>query len=673
MTSARVTLALLLLFHAPLLLAADKRPLQVSDLDRLQELGDPELSPDGRFVAYEVESVDVLKDEAQSDLWMSPLDGGEAVRLTSSPQTETRPRFSPDGRYLAFLAKRGDDKHKQVYLLDRRGGEATRLTAAKADVEQLAFSPDSARLLLAISDPDPDDDATATNEQQDGDKPAKQPIVITRRQFKRDGEGFLSELRQHLYVFDLKTRELLQITSGPYDDSDASWSPDGQSVAFVSNRTADPDSNQDSDIFLVRAKAGETPVKLSTSPGSDVAPAFSPDGRFVAFTQGCDPKDLWYGPTTIGLVPSAGGPTRTLTASLDRLASSPRFAPDGKSVLFLLEDRGTSQLARVDIGTGRIERVAEGELDIQGYDVGPKGELVVRESRPQQPFELSLVGPRGLTRLTHANDAWLSGIELGQVERLAAQSADGTQVDGFLILPPGYKPGQRVPTILRIHGGPAAQNSAAFEFEWQVLAAHGYAVVAPNPRGSTGYGLAFARAIWADWGNKDYADVLAAVDAAVARGVADGARLGVGGWSYGGILTNYVITKTTRFKAAISGASESNYFANYGHDHYQYEWETELGLPWRKPSLWLELSPWFQVDQVKTPTLVMCGQEDWNVPLVNSEQLYQALKRLGVQTELVIYPGEDHSIGRPSYRRDRYERYVAWYDKYVKPSGADGR
>jgi dipeptidyl aminopeptidase/acylaminoacyl peptidase len=210
------------------------------------------------------------------------------------------------------------------------------------------------------------------------------------------------------------------------------------------------------------------------------------------------------------------------------------------------------------------------------------------------------------------------------------------------------------------------QFASTFELEWQVLAARGFVVVAANPRGSSGRGLAFSRAIWADWGNKDFEDVMAAVDLAVERGWADPARLGVGGWSYGGILTDYVITRTTRFKAAISGASEANYFADYGTDHYPFEWETELGLPWRNVELWLKLSPWFRVDQVKTPTLILCGQEDWNVPLLNSEQLFQALRRLGVETELVVYPGEDHSISRPSFQRDRYQRYLDWYDRFLR-------
>jgi dienelactone hydrolase len=214
------------------------------------------------------------------------------------------------------------------------------------------------------------------------------------------------------------------------------------------------------------------------------------------------------------------------------------------------------------------------------------------------------------------------------------------------------------------------QFSTEFNLEWQLLAAHGYAVIAANPRGSSGYGRDFSRAIWADWGNKDYEDVLAAVDHAVSQGVADPERLGVGGWSYGGILTNYVITKTSRFKAAISGAGEANYLAGYGTDHYQYEWEAELGLPWRQIDLWVRLSPWFQVEKITTPTLILCGTDDMNVPLLNSEQLFQALRRLGRETELVIYPGEGHDIETPSYVKDRFERYLAWYDRFLRPEKA---
>jgi dipeptidyl aminopeptidase/acylaminoacyl peptidase len=255
---------------------------------------------------------------------------------------------------------------------------------------------------------------------------------------------------------------------------------------------------------------------------------------------------------------------------------------------------------------------------------------------------------------------------LGEVEKVRFTSKDGTPVEAFLYTPPDYKPGQRYPTLLRIHGGPVAQYDYSFNFEAQLFAANGYVVVMVNPRGSSGYGQAFCQAIFADWGNKDYEDVMAGVDYAIAKGYADPERLGVGGWSYGGILTNYVITKSNRFRAAISGASEVLYVSNYGHDHYQRWWEHELGLPWKNRALWEKLSPFNSVENIVTPTLVMGGERDWNVPIMNSEQLYQSLRRLGRTTQLVVYPGQFHGIEKPSYRKDLYERYLAWYGKYVK-------
>ncbi len=647
---------------------AAPRLLRPNDVFNLKTVGDPQLSPDGQWVAYTLTEQDAKEDKPRTDVWMASLSGGPAVRLTSAKKSSNRPRFSPDGRYVAFLSGR-EGRHTQVYLLDRRGGDAQRLSDYKADVSELAWSPDSKRLALIVHDVDPDEPSAEGDEAEKPDKP--KPIVIRRRQFKRDGEGYLRELRDHLHVLDVASKQSLQVTSGAYDDSAPVWSPDGRSLAFVSNRTADPDANQNTDVFLVAAEAGATPRALTTTPGGDFAPTFSPDGRFVAYVRGGDPKDMWYGTVRLGLVAVAGGEERVLTPDLDRNVARPRFAPDGRSVLFLLEDGGNQHLARVPLAGGAPERVLAGEREVKAFDV-TSGVLVVLEGRPQQPAEISLVLAEGreaggLRRLTTANDGFLAGLKLARVERLRVKSADGTPVDVFLTLPADAPAGQRLPTVLNIHGGPTAQFSTDFSLEWQMLAAHGYAVVAANPRGSTGYGQAFSRAIWADWGNRDFDDVMAAVDGAVARGVADPERLAVGGWSYGGILTNYVITKTRRFKAAVSGASEANYLANYGTDHYQYEWETELGLPWKNVELWLRLSPWYRLEEVTTPTLVMCGQEDANVPLLNSEQLYQALRRIGrVDTELVIYPGENHGLARPSFRQDRFERQLAWYDKHLK-------
>jgi dipeptidyl aminopeptidase/acylaminoacyl peptidase len=681
------------------------RLLAIDDQFALGTVEDPRLSPDGAWVAYTVQMMDRKKDAATTDLWMVPYAGGEAVRLTAGEKSAKSPRWSPDGRYLAFLSGR-EGCHTQVWLFNRQGGEARRLTSFKGDVGDLAWSPDSRRLALVVGDPDPAEKTEGAPSSTSGTpsplaiaadlswaaagdgadrkgeaqcEPASpKPIVIRRLQFKRDGEGYLSELRNHLYVFDLAARTASQVTGGPYDDSDPAWSPDGRWLAFTSNRTADPDANENSDIFVVPAAAGFSPRAVTTSAATDEAPAWSPDGRLIAYVEGGDPKDFWYGTSHIAVAPAPGAAPpgspqgavaapRPLTAALDRNVTVPHWSADGRDVLFLIEEGGNSHLARVPASGGAVERLVDGERTVTAFDRGARGELVVLESEPDRPFEVSAVTARGLRRLTATNDAVLRGLRLAKVERRQTRSADGAAIDVFLTLPPDAPPGARLPTILRIHGGPTLQFDTAFRFEWQLLAAHGYAVVAANPRGSAGYGRDFARVLWADWGHRDFEDVMAAVDKAVALGIADPDRLGVGGWSYGGILTDYVITKTERFKAAIAGASETNFLANYGTDHYQYAWETELGLPWRNVDLWVKLSPWFQVEKITTPTLLLCGTDDANVPALNSEQLYQALRRLGRDTELVLYPGQYHGFTRPSFLADRYERYLAWYDKYLKP------
>jgi dipeptidyl aminopeptidase/acylaminoacyl peptidase len=646
-----------------------RRPLRVDDLFKLQMVSDPRISPDGEWVAYVVRALDAERDRRDSDLWMVPAKGGEAVRLTRDPEaSDHTPRWSPDGRWLAFLSSR-NGATTQVWRLDRRGGEPEKLTALPGDVGDFAWSPDGGRLVVVATDPAPVATPAGTAKQR------PQPIVVRRLQFKLDGAGFLDERRDHLYLFDLAARATVKLTDGPFDHSEPAWSPDGASIAFVSNRTADPDANEDSDIWVVEPRPGAEPRRISAPALTDASPAWSPDGRWLAWVEGGDPADLSYASTHVAVAPIEGGSIRPLTAALDRIVYAPRFAADGSGVLFFYEDRGSQPLGLVALAGEVVEEIVFGERDVEAFDVGPRGEIVVAASGVDHPAELSRVEGEGLTRLTHANDDWLTEVALATVERFTAASADGTEIQAFRYLPPAAAPqhgaaGAPRPALMRLHGGPVAQFSSGFDFELQLMAAHGYHVVAPNPRGSSGRGRDFARAIWQDWGNKDFHDVMAAVDHEIAAGLVDGDRMGVFGWSYGGILTNYVITQTDRFKAAMSGASEVNYFSNYGHDHYQHWWENELGLPWRNPDLWFRLSPFFQIEKVTTPTLVVCGQEDWNVPLVNSEQLYQALRRLGRPTELVIYPGESHGITRPSFQRDRLERYLGWFARYVLGNSA---
>lgn len=300
--------------------------------------------------------------------------------------------------------------------------------------------------------------------------------------------------------------------------------------------------------------------------------------------------------------------------------------------------------------------------------------MAVLASGTTQPDEVFAVEGRDLRKLSAQNDGWLRQVRLAPVEEVSVKSRDGTPIHGFMVKPADYQPGRRYPTVLRIHGGPVWQYFNDFaNLDWQVLAASGYVVLGVNPRGSSGRGEKFAAAIWAAWGQKDGEDVLAAVDWAVAQGIADPARLGVGGWSYGGILTNEVIARDRRFKAAISGAGQGNALGGYGTDQYALEYETELGKPWENLEAWKRVSyPFLNAHRIATPTLFVCGQEDWNVPLVNSEQMYQALRSVGVPTELVIYPGEAHDITRPSFVRDRMTRYLDWYGRHLGTDAVAG-
>jgi dipeptidyl aminopeptidase/acylaminoacyl peptidase len=670
----RALMLLLALFIATAALA-EKRNLTAADFGGIRDVGTPRLSPDGNWIVYTVRQPSFDDDKNHRHLWLASADGKESTQLTFSDASESSPRWSRDGSRIAFLSSRGvEDENDQLWIMNRIGGEAEKVTSVDGSVVDFDWSPDGKRVVLAVEDADPKppkktDDTSASKKKSD----TKPPIVINRYRFKQDINGYLTEKRQHLYLFDVASRTVEPLTPGVYSEYLPSWSPDGAHIAFVSKRGDEPDRSDNWDVFIIDPKSGATVKQLTTYTGADNAPggesrlAWSPDAKSIAYVRGGDPKLIYYAVRHLAVV-SLDGKETVITGAIDRNLTEPVWSSDGKSLYATMEEDRVESLVRVPLDGGAMQTLAGGRRTVVDYDVAGN-RIVIVTTDTQHPAELAVIDNGSERRLTHHNDSFLSGIRLGAVEEIEFPSKDATRVRGFLVTPPAYAAGTRVPTILRIHGGPVSQFTNAFSFEWQLLAANGYAVVGANPRGSSGRGEKYSTAIWADWGHLDAQDVLAAVDYAIQRGVADPARLGVGGWSYGGMLTNYVIAQDKRFKAATSGASIANILAGYGTDEYVLEYEYELGQPWKNTETWMKISfPFLHADRIVTPTLFLAGDKDFNVPLLNSEQMYQALRSLAIPTELIIYPGQFHGISKPSYVKDRYERYLAWYAKYIHGS-----
>jgi dipeptidyl aminopeptidase/acylaminoacyl peptidase len=655
------------------------RNITIDDFFQIRDVSQPELSPDGQWVAYAVRTRMLKEDKNEQRLWMISTRGGDAIPLTAEGVSSNHPRWSPDGKYLAFLSARNAGKN-QVWMLDRRGGEAQKLTDVAQGVNDFEWSPDGTRLVLILQDPKPQDAEAAKD--KDKDKPAAKPktppaFVIDRLQFKQDTVGYLDHRRDHLYVFDVASKKVTQITSGDFDDNEPAWSPDGKSLAFSSNRSSpDPDRNYNADIWVVAADntdKGAHLTQVTTNPGPDRAPAWSPDGKWITFVTQTDLKAMIYATHHLAIAPSAGGEAKVLTLAFDRSVRRPRFSPDGRAIYFIADDDGAQILGRIAITGGEISRPIGGPVNVSYYSLGRDGAIAAQIGALDRPDEVFFFNDNELTRLTKTNDALFSQLRLAQVDYVHFKSKDGTPVAGYLYKPVDYTPGKKVPAILNPHGGPVGQYSASFYHLAELYAANGYAVLLPNPRGSSGYGQKFCEAIFADWGNKDYQDDMAMVDYAVAQGIADPDKLGVGGWSYGGMSTDFIIEQTTRFKAAISGAGIALLSSGFGHDQYQKDYFYELGYPWENKAVWEKISPFYRVKNITTPTLFMGGDIDWNVPIIGGEQMYQALKSLGRTTELVVYPGEFHSFTTPSHIKDRFERNFAWYAHYVKGDSTPAR
>jgi len=640
------------------------RNIQVDDYFAIKGVGSPLISPDGKWILYSVYTKDLENDRSDSRLWRVPTAGGEARAITTKGWGHS---WTPDSQHLTFTA-RSKDQGSQIFKLDLNGGgERVQMTNIKGGIGGHQWSPDRKRLLLSIRDKNTDNPTI--------------PWVIDDLIFKQDYVGYIKHRPTHLYVHDLESQTTMQITDGDYDEYGATWSPDGTMIAFTSNRTEDPDRNDNSDIWLVKSDVPadkQEPIQLTTNSGPDGSPIWHPDGKRIGYlTSYTDRTDVpgSYLQTKIAIIGIGDDkPVLLTTEELDRKAYGMKFSPDGNTIYAMLEDDGRVDLVAVSVADGALTRLIKGQLRVQDIAVARDGSVVVSISKPRLPGELFVLdanppaGAEQPRRLTDVNGELLNSIWLSEVEELRFPTLDGTEIQAFVYKPQDFNPKRKYPAILWLHGGQESQYDYGFNFRVQLFAANGYVVVMPNVRGSAGRGIDFGLALNKAYGTHDVEDVIVATDYVIEQGYVDPDRLGVGGWSSGGTLTNFVIAKTERFAGAISGASVGWYTSTYGHDPYYLWWHKELGAPWKNRDLWDRVSPFMYVENITTPTLFIGGEKDWNQPIIHSEQMYQAMKHLGREAQLVVYPNAHHGIRKHSYQKDLLERFLGWFDKYVKGS-----
>ena len=630
------------------------RTIEIDDQFEFSNISSPVLAPDGNSVFFVVEQMDYEAGHSRFQIMRQMLPDGVPTHFTARDYDSWRPTLSIDGRSLFFLSDRVGGEAQLWEKKLNEDAQPVQVTAIDGGIDDINFSSDQAKLLLVRKDQHV--------------RPllvqGSRPWVIDRLSFKRDYEGYVLDQREHIYVYEIRTQKMRQLTFGDYDDSEPAWSPDDQRVAFVSNRNID--GTYDTDVWVAQVDMSRELEKITVNRGADSSPLWHPDGKII-YTRSAKPDSYDnYAVRHLSEVDVKSGEQTWLTEDLDRNVFKPVVRGEEASVYFILEDSGQQQLARIGSKSKDIIRLTDDPQVVSDFDVTSDGQIVFVSTTSNKPQEVFHLADGTVRQLSHINTSHLAKLQLGDTRELRFKSHDGIWLHGFLTLPPNYKAQQRYPAILLIHGGPVSQYDHSFSFEAQFLAANGYAVVRTNPRGSSGYGEAFSSALWQGWGEKDYLDVIAGIDYVIELGLIDADRLGVGGYSYGGILTNYILGHSDRFKAAVSGAGSGHYLASYGHDEYRFWYESELGLPWENRELWERLSPFNKIHLAKTPTLFYGGEKDWNVPIQGSEQLYQVMRRVGIETQLVVYPDEHHGGWKFPNEKDITLRTLNWFDAYLK-------
>ncbi len=647
-----------------------RRPIEIDDLYRIRFVADPNISPDGRRVAWVVTDVDRKRDGYTSNIWCADLAGDRTpYRLTTGMGKDSSPRWSPDGSMLAFLSDRSG--RGQVHIMYADGGEAWQVTDGLNGASDIAWSPDSTSLAyVAKAEP--------------AEKPASDVRVITTLLYRMDGEGFFDGKNRQVHIVSAHGGEPRAVTEGDWHSVQPAFSSDGTRLAVVSNRSAGRKENRLSDVWMIQLGTGRA-ERLTPEDGFYATPAWSPAGNVVAYVG--HPVSEKYGPVTLDDLYvhdiDADEPRRLLAAHDREPGNSaiadaryglpnpnPVWSVDGSAVYTMLSDAGSVHLYRCAVD-GPATTLIDAAQDIQSFTVADDGTVAYAAGTMSQPTEVFVRRPDGtVEQITDVNRSLLDEVELGEVREVRFTSDPGVEIHGWLLTPPGFNPAVRYPAIIEVHGGPHGMYGTGFFHELHVLAARGYVVLYTNPRGSTGYGQEFVAAALGDWGGADYRDIMAGADYLAGIDFIDPDRLGITGGSYGGYITKWVVGQTDRFRAAVTQRSTANRISSYGTSDMNVtynDWEF-AGTPYDNPEHYIERSPLTYVKNVTTPLLIIHSENDLRCPIGQAEELFTALRKLGKTTEFVRFPDESHGLsrsGKPAHRIERLERICGWFDRYL--------